>query len=472
MYLHEVAMFLTLLKLDHLLGSAILISDMQKPPMLIIGVMAFCLSVACLSIWRAAPDFRVLLAMGLFFAAIFAVQVYDYHGGTEYVWAFQVFTSVFFVEMAAEALQIRHHRWTWALWPVYGFIAIAGWFPAAALVRGLPIFISDATLLVLIAQVFRRGSARDRILAIIFFGYFLMRLTRSPTFMNFSGYDGEVSIDGWRWQITGIAVILLGTVTQAIIIRDLIRGRREKQRLEMEVEAARLVQQMLIPEEIPEVAGFSIGSVYKPYGEVGGDFFQILPTANGGVLIVIGDVSGKGMPAAMTVSLLVGTVRTLAHYTQRPEEILTAMNQRMLGRSENGFTTCLVLRADCDGSLKMANAGHLAPYLNGNELKLESGLPLGLAAQATYIESTFSLGLDQQLTLVTDGVVEARNLSGELLGFEQTAAIANEPAESIAQRAREFGQNDDITVLTLVRLATAEEVATEVPQPSLSPSIA
>ena len=138
-----------------------------------------------------------------------------------------------------------------------------------------------------------------------------------------------------------------------------------------ELAAGRAVQQVLIPEEIPTIPGFNIQSVYKPYGEVGGDFFQVLPVKSdlgaGGALVIIGDVSGKGMPAAMTVSLLVGTVRTLAHYTQSPGEILSAMNQRMLARSHGGFTTCLVLRADADGTLTIANAGHIAPYLAGKE---------------------------------------------------------------------------------------------------------
>jgi len=184
---------------------------------------------------------------------------------------------------------------------------------------------------------------------------------------------------------------------------------------------------------------------------VGGDFFQILPCTKGGVLAVIGDVSGKGMPAAMTVSLLVGTVRTLAHFTQSPGEILAAMNQRMLGRSSGGFTTCLVLRADADGQLTVANAGHIAPYLAGNELPLENGLPLGLSAESTYAESTFQLAERQQLTLLTDGVVEAREKSGALFGFERTAAISRESAENIAQAAQAFGQDDDITALTLAR---------------------
>jgi serine phosphatase RsbU (regulator of sigma subunit) len=125
------------------------------------------------------------------------------------------------------------------------------------------------------------------------------------------------------------------------------------------------------------------------------------------------------------------------------------MNQRMLARSQGGFTTCLVLRADADGTLTAANAGHLSPYLDGAELTVESGLPLGLAAHSTYSEIQFRLQPGQQLTLLTDGVVEARDQSGELFGFERAAAISTESANQIANAAEQFGQDDDITVLTL-----------------------
>ncbi len=151
----------------------------------------------------------------------------------------------------------------------------------------------------------------------------------------------------------------------------------------------------------------------------------------------------------MTVSLLAGTFRTLAHYTQSPGEILRAMNQRMLGRAQGGFTTCTVLRAEPGGKLIAANAGHLAPYLDGKELALENGLPLGLAADTNHTESTFRLAPGAQLTLLSDGVVEARNPAGDLFGFERTASISTLSAESIAQAAQNYGQEDDITVLTL-----------------------
>ena len=265
-----------------------------------------------------------------------------------------------------------------------------------------------------------------------------------------------IAFTGWpfplgTYQTTGI-VVQLALFT--ILLFRFVRTRSDEERYKTELEAARTVQQVLVPDEIPTIPGFALASVYRPAGQVGGDFFQIIPIANGGVLVAIGDVSGKGMPAAMTVALLVGTLRTLAHYTQKPSEILAAMNQRMLARSSGGFTTCLVLTVSAEGTLTAANAGHIAPYINGRELTLSNGLPLGLSAHEQYAESVFSLAADEQLTLMTDGVVEARASGGELLGFDRVMAMTTQSADSIVQAAQDFGQDDDITVMTL-RLAPA-----------------
>ena len=222
--------------------------------------------------------------------------------------------------------------------------------------------------------------------------------------------------------------------------------------LEQELRNARAVQQLLIPDVIPTVSGFRVESAYMPAGEVGGDFFQILTIADNGLLVVIGDVSGKGIPAALTVSLLVGTVRTLAHYTTNPGEILAAMNQRMFARSRGGFTTCLIARINADGSLIAANAGHLPPYRNGEEIYIENGLPLGLVADAEYAETQLQLEPQDRLTMLSDGVVEARNQAGELFGFERTQTISRQSAEAIARTAQAFGHDDDITVVTLTLL--------------------
>jgi hypothetical protein len=262
-----------------------------------------------------------------------------------------------------------------------------------------------------------------------------------------------------------LATIVSLVMITVLLLRRFFKGRREREQLRREMEQARTVQSVLVPQEVPTVPGFRIQAIYEPAGQVGGDFFQVLPLENGGVLAVIGDVSGKGMPAAMTVSLLVGTVHTLARFTQSPGEILAQMNHRMLARSQGGFTTCLVLRADADGTLTIANAGHIAPYLDGRELDLENGLPLGLAAGAAYVESTFTLAPNYQLTLITDGVLEARSKSGELLGFDRTAGLSTEPAEKVVRTAQAFGQDDDITVVTLSR---NDEVAKPVFQAAAS----
>jgi hypothetical protein len=261
---------------------------------------------------------------------------------------------------------------------------------------------------------------------------------------------------GMVLNVGQIAIVLMLAVMSVLLLRRFISGQREKERLESEMEQARSVQQVLIPEALPSVKGFAIESDYRPARQVGGDFFQIVALGDGGVLAAIGDVSGKGMPAAMTVSLLVGTLRAEARHTDSPAQLLTAMNTRMIGRSKDGFTTCLIVRVDADGKVTAANAGHMPPYLNGQETPVANSLPLGLSMGAKYGESSLQLEMGDRLTLLTDGVVEARNAAGDLFGFERAAQMSRESAAAIAEAAQRFGQQDDITVLTLHRVAKDE----------------
>ena len=313
----------------------------------------------------------------------------------------------------------------------------------------------------------RRGNLDARLLlGPVALSYSLFVVNLIVTALSMAGtigweaYRRLQQLVSWPFPIStqNITDFLMQISILAILVLRFARTRRDEERHAFELEAARAVQQVLIPADIPAIPGFQIHSVYKPAEEVGGDFFQVIATENGGALITIGDVSGKGMPAAMTVSLLIGTLRTLAHFTQSPGEILAAMNRRMLGRSDGGFTTCLVLHLNQDGKGSAANAGHLAPYCGGKELPLLNGLPLGLAAESTYAESTFKLEADQQLTLLTDGVVEARDKAGALFGFDRSAALSTQPAEAIASAAQAFGQDDDITALTLSYVGASASV--------------
>ena len=174
------------------------------------------------------------------------------------------------------------------------------------------------------------------------------------------------------------------------VAREQYLERRRQASMEMEVRSAREVQQVLVPETVPPVPGFAIDSVYKPAAELGGDFFQVVALPDTSTLIVVGDVSGKGLKAAMTVSLIVGTLRTLADYTQQPAEILQGLNRRLFGRVQDGFATCVVLRLEANGEATIANAGHLAPFRDGEELPLRGSLPLGLSADTVMRTSFFA----------------------------------------------------------------------------------
>jgi hypothetical protein len=349
---------------------------------------------------------------------------------------------------------------------VMEWMSFAAWIPVIYL-AWIPFIVCQVLLLSLAA---RRGNLDARLLLGPFglqWGAFLGR----GLLFGIQAYEhGGSLIAFWagKWDhlfqwpfpisVPNVADFLFQIAILAILVLRFARTRRDEERQASELEAARVVQRVLVPADVPTIRGFRIESVYKPAGQVGGDFFQIIPLPSGGVLVAIGDVSGKGMPAAMMVSLLVGRLQSLAEATNSPAEILRGLNRGLHVRSRGGFTTCLILRADPDGTLTIANAGHISPYRNGGEMAVESGLPLGLSEDASYSESRFRLDENEQLTLVTDGVVEARGKGGELFGFARTQAISNQPAEDIAHVAQSFGQDDDISVISVTRIPVGAAV--------------
>jgi hypothetical protein len=249
---------------------------------------------------------------------------------------------------------------------------------------------------------------------------------------------------------TGILLHLVFLLALLVfLIRRFTLARQQEERLAGEFEAARQVQQVLLPDELDQCPGFTVECIYQPADEVGGDFFQQIGDGHGGMLIVVGDVSGKGLPAAMLVSVLIGAIRAEAEHGTEPARVLATLNTRMMGRAHGGFTTCLAAHIAADGVLTIANAGHLPPYLNGKELGVPGTLPLGLVVNARYECTAARMAGGDRLTFVSDGVVEAQSKSGELLGFDRTRDLSQLPAAHIAHVARAFGQQDDITVVTV-----------------------
>jgi Stage II sporulation protein E (SpoIIE) len=261
---------------------------------------------------------------------------------------------------------------------------------------------------------------------------------------------------GYRIALSQISIILSLAIITLLLFRRFLATLSDREQMRLEIEQAREVQSLLVPTKAPATPGFTVETVYLPANRVGGDFFQVFSHQDGSLLVVVGDVSGKGMQAAMTVSALVGALRN--ERSLHPAEILQRLNKVLCGQI-SGFVTCCVLAVQQDGAICLANAGHPAPYVAGRELKLENSFPLGLDVDTEYRATTELLKQGEQLTIVTDGVVEARNRQGELFGFQRTRSLSTRSASSIAEAALAFGQDDDITVLTLMLATDVTEMA-------------
>ncbi len=235
-----------------------------------------------------------------------------------------------------------------------------------------------------------------------------------------------------------------------IIFFRFLRIHRDRERASSELAAARSVQELLIP-QMTKTPGFEVDSIYNPAAEVGGDFYHVEPTMDGGLLVVIGDVAGKGLKAAMNVSMVMGALRR--NPERSPAKILESLNRVLIG--SEGFTTCQAVWFAPNGEVVIANAGHLPPYLNTQEINLPGGLPLGILAEISYEEVRLYVHPGDRLLLMSDGVVEARHAGGELFGFDRVHNLSNQSAFYIADAAKSFGQEDDITVLTVRRLGAA-----------------
>ena len=235
----------------------------------------------------------------------------------------------------------------------------------------------------------------------------------------------------------------------AVLVYQFAQSSREEQRLKSALRTAHDIQQSLVPVDIPTLGGLHTEIVYLAAEEVGGDFCQVLPRPDSSILVVIGDVSGKGLQAAMVGTLVVGALRSMADEEIGPAETLSRLNNVLLRTPNRGFVTCLCMIITGTGKVMLANAGHLSPYLDGAEVTTVSELPLGCVPGIKYDQTTFHLPAAGRLTLLSDGVVEARSASGELYGFERTKKISSLLAREIATEANRFGQEDDITVITL-----------------------
>lgn len=263
---------------------------------------------------------------------------------------------------------------------------------------------------------------------------------------------------GVTFSIENLANLLLGLAIALLMLRRLLLSIRRQRQMALDVKQAQEVQQVILPEPRTVLPGMVVECEYRPALEVGGDFFQVIPDPNdGSLLIVAGDVMGKGLQAGMLVALLVGAIRTLAPSNPDPLAILAAPNQRLYGRRQ-AHATCLALRIAANGEATLANAGHLPPYINGEPLEVEGTLPLGIVESPEFSVANFHLSERDHLVLISDGVIEATDAKSHLFGFEHVQEILKHEgtAADIANAAERFGQQDDISVISVYRMAVRQ----------------
>jgi predicted ester cyclase len=262
-----------------------------------------------------------------------------------------------------------------------------------------------------------------------------------------------------------------GTMGATLRRQRLEQERIERERYEQELQVARRIQQASLPKEVPTLEGWQITPFYQPAREVGGDFYDFHRLSEGRLGLVVGDATGKGVPAALVMSTTCGMLRLAAQSSSSPGEMLQRVNEALFTSiPANMFVTCFYCVLDPEsGRVVYANAGHDLPYLrrrgsDAEELRAR-GMPLGLMPEMGYEEMDIVLDAGESALFYSDGLVEAHDPKGEMFGFPRLRALV---AESGNERSlvdvlleelysfvgEGWEQEDDITLLTLERSAS------------------
>src|SRR5215203_4066209 len=284
---------------------------------------------------------------------------------------------------------------------------------------------------------------------------------------------------GERKTITGVYLhrIVGGKIVEersladsrAIMLPALEQEWRERERIEQELKVARSIQHAALPQEVPELEGWHITPYYQPAREVGGDFYDSHFLSEGRLGVVVGDATGKGVPAALVMSTTCGMLRAVSQAldSSSPGELLRRVNEALVPSiPANMFVTCFYAILDpMSDNLRYANAGHDVPYLHRSGVAEElraRGMPLGLMPGMNYEEQETILEAGESALFYSDGLVEAHHPNGEMFGFPRLQTLVAEHAqkESLEEALLEelysfvgqgWKQEDDITLLTLRR---------------------
>lgn len=289
--------------------------------------------------------------------------------------------------------------------------------------------------------------------------------------------EQEYSADDRR-LLNNLATQAAPALRVAQLVRQQQAEARERERMEQELRVARIIQQTLLPKEIPALPGWHLAAHWQPARAVGGDFYDFIQFPDGRLGLIIADVTDKGVPAAMVMATTRSILRAVAERLEAPGKVLERTNNLLCPDIPNNmFVTCLYALLDTrNGEIVFANAGHNLPYVRnktGVEEHRATGMPLGLMEGMTYEEKQFNLKEGESLLLSSDGLIEAHNRNKEMFGFERVKELmAHHPggealkdflmAELNAFTGEDYEQEDDITLVILQRdVGVQDSQATE-----------
>jgi len=258
------------------------------------------------------------------------------------------------------------------------------------------------------------------------------------------------------------------------LVRQQEAEARSRERIEQELKVAQLIQQQFLPSSLPNLAGWDLSAFYLPARTLGGDFYDVMELPDGRIMVVTGDVTDKGVPAALVMASTHALLREAGPRLVSPSAVLSSVNEILCSDiPAHMFVTCLVLVVDLDtGAVVFANAGHNLPFLRGSgevrELRA-TGMPLGLMLESEYDELHDVIDPGEVLLLYSDGITEQHDDQGEMFGFDRTrdlVAVATSGSQlvdacvtALDRFSGENEQEDDVTIVTLERSSAARPKA-------------
>ena len=265
------------------------------------------------------------------------------------------------------------------------------------------------------------------------------------------------------------------------LVREQEAEARDRERIEQELHVAQLIQQQFLPKSLPELPTWRIAAFYRPARTVGGDFYDFIELSDGRVMVVTGDVTDKGVPAALVMSSTHALLRDNSSRLRSPAEVLARVNDLLCEDiPAHMFVTCLAMVLDPPtGRIEFANAGHNLPYVRGTDGQVRelraTGMPLGLMPGMTYEQSSAVIAPGEQLLLYSDGLIEQHDDAGEMFGFDRAQRViararAGDELTDVCMTALSRFQGPDIEQeddITLVALRRTEGASMPVDDPRL-----